>query len=117
MAILFEMKDPRVKGVTVTKAEVTGDLRNAKVYVSIMGDEAAQRLCLHGLKSSRGFLQRKIADRLDTRYTPVLEIVVDDGVKKSLEMSRLLEEVRASAPAADTPPEPKDDDSSESDDA
>lgn len=92
-AILFEMNDPRIYGVTVTRAEVTGDLRNAKVFVSVMGDERTQALCLHGLKAARGFLQRKIAQRLDTRYTPVIEIVVDEGVKKSLEMSRLLSEV------------------------
>lgn len=92
-AILFEMKDPRVTGVTVTRAQVTGDLRNAKVFVSIMGDEKAQGLALRGLKSARGFLQRKIAERLDTRFTPIVEIVEDDSVKKSLEMSRLLRAV------------------------
>jgi ribosome-binding factor A len=92
-AILFEVKDPRVSGVTVTRVSVTGDLRHAKVYVSLMGDEATQRLTVTGLKSARGFLQRRIAERLDTRFTPIIEIVVDDSVKKSLEMSRLLKEI------------------------
>ena len=92
-AILFHLKDPRVQGVTVTRAEVTGDMRHAKVFVSLMGDEAAQQLTLHGLKSARGFLQRKIAERLETRYTPIVEIVVDESVKRSLEISRLLKEV------------------------
>lgn len=91
-AILFEVKDPRVQGVTVTRAQVTGDLRHAKVFVSIMGDQKQQRITELGLNSARGFLQRKVAERLDTRYTPVIEIVVDDSVKKSLEMSRLLRE-------------------------
>lgn len=97
-AILFELKDPRVAGVTVTRAEVTGDLRHAKVYVSLMGSEKDQTLSLRGLHHARGFLQRKIAERLATRYTPVLEIVVDESVKRSLELSRLLKEV--------LPPEP-----------
>lgn len=97
-AILFEMKDPRVTGVTVIAADVTGDLRNAKVYVSLMGDEKTQKLCLRGLTSARGFLQRKVADRLATRYTPVIEFVVDDSVKKSLEMSRILREVLPEEP-------------------
>lgn len=97
-AILFELKDPRVQGVTVTKAEVSGDLRRAKVFVSIMGDEAVQKLSLKGLQHARSFLQRKIADRLDTRYTPVIEIVNDDSVKKSLEMSRLLKELLPPSP-------------------
>jgi ribosome-binding factor A len=102
-AILFEVKDPRVKGVTVVRVEVTGDLRQARVFVSIMGDEREQRLCEYGLKSSTGFLQRRIAERLDLRYTPVLEIVVDDSIKKSIEMSRLLREAaseESAAPAA-----------------
>lgn len=100
-AVLFELKDPRVQGVTVTGAQVTGDLRNAKVFVSIMGEEVQRRLAMAGLKNARGFLQRKVADRLDTRYTPILTIVEDDSVKKSLEMSRLLREV---LPPQELPP-------------
>lgn len=92
-AILFELKDPRVRGVTVTGAQVTGDLRNAKIFVSLMGESKERALALAGLKSARGFLQRKVADRLETRYTPVIEIVEDDSVKKSLEMARILREV------------------------
>lgn len=92
-AILFEIKDPRVQGVTVTRCEVTGDLRHAKVFVSLMGTESEQRLSHRGLESARGFLQRKVADRLETRYTPHIDIVVDDSVKKSLEITRLLKSV------------------------
>lgn len=94
-AILFHMKDPRVHGVTVTRCEVTGDLRHAKVFVSLMGEESQQRLSLQGLESARGFLQRKVAERLETRYTPHIDIVVDESVKKSLEISRLLKEEAA----------------------
>lgn len=106
-AILFEMKDPRVHNVTVTGVEVSGDLRHAKVFVSIMGDEKAQSLCLHGLKSARGFLQRTVAQRLEMRYTPIVEIVVDEGVKRSLEMSRLLNQVLPK-PAEEETPTPDD---------
>ncbi|MFV0443944.1 MAG: 30S ribosome-binding factor RbfA [Planctomycetaceae bacterium] len=91
--ILFELRDPRVQNVTVLGVEVPADLRSAKVNVSIMGDETEQRLCLHGLNSSRGFIQRQIADKLDLRYTPVLTFVVDDGIKKSIEASRILREL------------------------
>lgn len=104
MAILTELKDPRVMGVTVTRAEVTPDLKQAKVYVSIMGDETKQRLCLHGLKSSAGFLQSQIAKEVDLRYTPRLEFVLDPGVKKSLEIAAILKRVLpAEPPPADTP--------------
>ncbi|HVJ82398.1 MAG TPA: 30S ribosome-binding factor RbfA [Planctomycetia bacterium] len=91
-AVLFEIKDPRIEGVTVLRCEVAADLRSAKVYVSLMGDEKKRRRVMHGLNSSRGFLQRRIAERTDLRYTPVLEIIEDDSVKKSLELSRLLRE-------------------------
>ena len=94
-AILFELKDPRVRNVTVTSAEVSADLRSAKIYVSIMGDEKVQTLCMHGLDSARGFLQAKIAERLDTRYTPVLHFVLDQGVKRSIEAARLIREALA----------------------
>src|SRR5205823_11672597 len=98
--ILFEMKDPRVKGVTVTRAEVTGDLQHAKVFVSIMGSAAEQSLCLHGLRHAAGFIQSKLARRLQTRFTPVIEFVPDQGVKKSIEMTRLINEALGQAGAA-----------------
>ncbi len=100
-AILFEVKDPRVAGVTVLGCDVAGDLRTAKVHVSIMGDETKRRLAMHGLNSSRGFLQSKIAKRLDIRFTPVLTIVEDDSVRKLAEMAKLLRETGITPPAED----------------
>jgi len=93
MAILTELRDPRIEGVTVTRVEVSPDMRQAKVHVSIMGDDAHQKLCLHGLRSSAGFLQNKISDRIDTRYTPRLRFEIDEGVKKSLAISQLLHDL------------------------
>src|SRR5262249_55021607 len=90
--ILFELRDPRVKGVTVTRAEVSGDLQHAKVYVSVMGTPKEQDLCMHGLKHAAGFVQSKLAVRLQTRFTPVIQFVLDAGVKKSIEMTRLINE-------------------------
>ena len=90
--ILFELRDPRVKRVTVTKAEVSGDLQHAKVYVSVMGSEKEQQLTMHGLKHAAGFIQSKLAKRLQTRYTPVITFVLDKGVKNSIEITRLINE-------------------------
>lgn len=101
-AILFELKDPRVKNVTVISAEASPDLRSAKVYVSIMGDEKAQSLSMHGLNSARGFIQAKLAERLQLRWTPVLHFVLDMGVKRSIEASRLLREAMGNSPVADS---------------
>ena len=89
--ILFELKDPRVGFITLTRVEPAGDLRTAKVYVSIMGDEKAESRTLHALRHAAGFLQAKVADRLQTRYTPVLRFFVDESVKKSVEISRLID--------------------------
>src|SRR5262245_60661569 len=93
MAILTELRDPRVKNVTVVSVDMAPDMKSAKVNISIMGDEKQQALTLSGLQNSAGFLQRKIADRIETRYTPRLTFVVDKGVKNSLEVMRILNEV------------------------
>lgn len=93
MTILFGLRDPRVKNVTVLRAEVSGDLRNAKVYVSVMGDAKTQSLTMHGLESARGFIQAKVADRLQTKNTPVIKFVLDQGVKMSAEMAQTLRQV------------------------
>jgi len=93
-AVLLQLRDPRIKNVTVLRAEVAGDLRSAKVYVSIRGTEKEQALCLHGLNAARGFLQSKVADRLQTRYTPVLKFVLEDAVSSTAEdAARILEQL------------------------
>jgi ribosome-binding factor A len=107
MAILTDLKDPRVRDVTVTHVEMTPDMREAKVYVSIMGDATRQDLSLRGLQNARGFLQSKIAERIETRYTPRLRFIVDMGVKRSIEVAEILDRVlaedkpSAKQPAAD----------------
>lgn len=93
MAILTELNDPRIRDVTVTYVEVSADLRYAKIHVSVMGDEARQNLCLRGLQSAAGFLQSKIARGIEIRYTPKLTFLLDQGVKRSIEVARILREV------------------------
>lgn len=93
MAILTELRDPRVKYVTVTKVEVLPDMKQAKVYVTIMGDETQQRLSLRGLQNAAGFLQAKIAERIDTRYTPRLEFLLDEGAKNLQQIDQILRRV------------------------
>ncbi len=103
--ILFELKDPRVKDVTVTRAEVSADLQHAKVYISVMGSDKEQELVLHGLRHATGFIQKKVGDRLQTRYTPMIKFVIDKGVKNSITISRLINEALAqSRPPTETTP-------------
>lgn len=106
MAILSELKDPRIQGITVTYVEVSDDLRYAKVHVSIMGDETQQRLSMKGLSNAAGFLQAKVAKRLELRYTPRLSFILDMGVKRSIEVARILREVLPPVEAASEPSGP-----------
>lgn len=117
--ILFELKDPRVKNVTVLRAEAAPDLKTAKVYISVMGDAKKQSLCMHGLESARGFIQAKLADRLQTRYTPVLKFILDPGVKLSAITSQLLKEANPESVSstADVDSPEADDDLDNDDDA
>ncbi|MCL2118265.1 MAG: 30S ribosome-binding factor RbfA [Planctomycetaceae bacterium] len=93
MSILTDLQDPRIRDVTITRVEVSGDMRHAKVFISVMGDETQEQLTLRGLQSAAGFLQAKCAKRIDTRYTPRLQFQIDEGVKKSVEVTQLLKEI------------------------
>jgi ribosome-binding factor A len=98
MAILTELRDPRIENVTVTFVEISPDMRYAKIHVSVMGDEKQQQLCLHGLNRAAGYLQKRVNDRIDTRYTPRLQFVLDKGIKHAFKVAEILKEV--------LPPEP-----------
>jgi len=89
--------------VTVTRAEVSGDLQHAKVYVSVMGTQKEEELCMHGLRHAAGFVQSKLASRLQTRFTPTITFVLDQGVKKSIEVTRLINEALAESKAQTGP--------------
>ena len=104
MAILAELKDPRVRDVTVTYVEVSRDLRHAKVHVSVMGDETKQKLSLRGLQSAAGFLQSRCAARIEMRYTPRIEFMLDQGVKKSIAISEILNRVLPPRAVSQAPP-------------
>jgi ribosome-binding factor A len=100
-AVLFKVKDPRVKNVTVLRAEASDDLRQAKVYVSVMGDEKRQALTMNGLAAARGFLQSKVADRLQTKQTPILTFVLDQTVKQNAAAQAALSHLFPVADASD----------------
>ncbi len=95
-AILFDVADPRVRAVTVLRVEVSSDLRFATVFVSIMGSEGRAEAIAPGPGARAGFLQARVAARLQTRFTPVLSFKHDESVKKSVELSRLIDEAVAS---------------------
>jgi len=90
-ALIRTLKDPRVQQsmVSVTKVEATGDLRYAKVYISVL-DKDKSKETLKGLKSAGGFLRREIGSRLQLRYTPELIFEEDDSIAYGAKMFELL---------------------------
>jgi ribosome-binding factor A len=86
------LKDPRVGFVTVTAVETSPDLRRARVYVSVLGDEADRDRTLAGLTSSHGPLQAEIARELRMKRTPTLEFVYDESIDRGMRISKLLDE-------------------------
>ena len=106
-AILFDVADPRVAGVTVLRTDVSGDLHNATVFVSVMGSESEQNTAMRGLQSAAGYLQAKVAARLQTRTTPHLSFKRDVGVKRSIEMSQIIDDALAADRAAHPAPTPE----------
>ena len=86
------LKDPRIGFVTVTGVETSPDLRHARVFVSILGDEASRADALEGLRSSRGFLQAQVGRELRMKRTPTLEFIHDDTVQRADRLTRLIDE-------------------------
>ncbi len=93
-SILTELRDPRVQDVTVVGVKVSPDMREAQIAVSIMGDESQQQLSLRGLQNAAGFLQSRIASRIEARYTPRLQFVIDKGIQHSLLVGEILEKIK-----------------------
>ena len=89
-----ELKDPRVGFVTLVGAQVSPDLRSARVFASPMGDERAARQTMRGLQSAAGFLSAELGKRLQTRRTPQLIFVRDRSIEHGVRVSHLIDEVR-----------------------
>ena len=103
------LKDPRIGMVTVTGVEVTRDLQEARVYVSVLGGESKRRDTLRGLESAKGVLQARINSELSLRRTPQLTFQYDETGERGVRMTKLIDEL-----AADLPPaEEQDDDDGE----
>ena len=89
-AITTELKDPRIGFVTVTDVDTSPDLRAARVYISVLGDEEERERSLEGLRSSHGFLQGKIASAMRMKRTPTLTFEYDESAERGDRISRLL---------------------------
>lgn len=95
-AISADLSDPRIGFVTVTSVETSSDLRTAKVFVSVLGDESERESSLEGLRHAHGVLQAKIAREVRMKRTPTLTFHYDDTIEKGIRISQILEENPAS---------------------
>ncbi len=88
-----ELKDPRLGFVTVTDVETTKDLRSAKVFVSVLGDEAQWRASMAALLSARGFIRNWLRQHLDLRVTPELDFRADHSMEHAARIQELLKQL------------------------
>jgi ribosome-binding factor A len=91
-AIATQLQDPRIGFVTVTAVETSPDLRTARVFVSVLGDEAQREETLAGLRSSHGVLQSAVAAQLRLKRTPTLSFHYDPSIERGARVTRLLED-------------------------
>lgn len=95
--INYDINDPRLTAmVSVTKVEVTNDLRYAKVFVSVFGNEESQKNSLEALKSSLGYMRREVGHRVKLRYTPELILELDNSIEHGMHINKILSKLDAS---------------------
>uniref|UniRef100_UPI0040574540 30S ribosome-binding factor RbfA n=1 Tax=Agathobacter sp. TaxID=2021311 RepID=UPI0040574540 len=91
-----EIKDPRIHPMTtVVSVEVAPDLKTAKAYISVLGDEKAQQDTIKGLKSAEGFIRRALAKSINLRNTPEIKFILDQSIEYGIAMSKKIDEVMA----------------------
>ncbi len=88
-----DLRDPRIGFATITSVEVSGDLRYAKIYVSVLGKEEEQQQTMQALEKAKGFIRSELGQRIRLRYTPELTFKMDHSIQSGTRIIRLLEEV------------------------
>lgn len=94
--LLSELQDPRMGFITVIGVELSSDLRRAKIRISVLGDEKLQSVTMNALYHATGYVQRLLAGKMKTRYTPSIGFEVDESIKRSVGLSKALRESRES---------------------
>ena len=90
VAIASDLQDPRVGFVTVTSVKTSPDMRHARVYVSVLGDDAGRAASLEGLRSAHGYLQSRLANELRLKHTPTLTFDYDESIDRGMRITELL---------------------------
>ena len=92
--LMRKVNDPRIKGATLTGIDLSDNLRNAKVYYSVLGDEEDIIRTQAGLDSAKGFIKREVALRVDLKYMPEIFFMHDPSLEKGNSMDKLFEKIR-----------------------
>lgn len=100
--LLREIKDPRIGFVTITGASVSPDLHHARVFVSVLGEEAAREASLSALRSAAGFIQRALFRNLRLKHSPLVTFHLDDSMERGERIERVLRQIRE---GGEPPPE------------
>ena len=100
--VASQVNDPRLNGIiTITQVRTAPDLRNARVYVSVMGRESVRQEALAGIQSSASYLRRELRNRVSLRYIPFLRFVLDDAMIEADRLMRIIDDLPASEAAGD----------------
>jgi ribosome-binding factor A len=94
--VLREMKDPRIGFVSVTDVEVSGDLRHAKVFISVYGSDKEKEETLEGLQQAQGFVRKLVGERIKIHHTPEIIFRYDDSIENGVHISEIIKELKES---------------------
>ena len=98
-----QIKDPRLnRVVSITRVEASNDLRSARVFISVMGNEKTRQAALEGIQSAASFLRRELRDRINMRHTPFMSYHLDESLDGAAQVLRLMDKVRTDEPLVKT---------------
>jgi ribosome-binding factor A len=89
-----QIRDPRLGFLTITGVELTKDLRYARIYFSVLGEEKEKKLALRGLNSAKGYIKGLLGDRIKLRYMPDIEFKVDETLERTRHIYDLFEQIK-----------------------
>jgi len=101
-----KIKDPRIGFITITKVELTKDLRYAKVYFSVLGEMKDKHLALKGLNSAKGYIRSLVADRIKLRFVPDVAFRIDDSLEHTREIFDLFDRIKKESTSPSDPENP-----------
>lgn len=92
--VQYEMKDPRLGFITITKVELTDDLRYARIYFSVLGEDKDKHLTLKGLNSAKGYIKGLLSDRIKLRFMPEISFSIDQSMEHAKHIHDILEKLK-----------------------